>query len=161
MLYGSAKKNILTKVIKVSTPIQYYTFRYSIFKAKWCQLKSIIFNNNVRSRIPCPNFVIYKSLFLQVKNCFATIVNGLSLFQLSNGDLLFSQLAYNIYEVCKPRKTKLGQGVKNQGTLQEMFLLGSRLLEVAIQGTKLSAHYSLINFCFLLYFQDRSRAGKA
>ena len=37
--------------------------------------------------------------------------NKLQLFQLSNGDLLFSEYAYSIYKVRKPRMTKLGQGV--------------------------------------------------
>ena len=61
----------------------------------------------------CPNFghpaltsSFTKYKFLQMKNSFATIVNGLSvlkLFQLSNGDLCFSQHAYSI---CKERKTQ-------------------------------------------------------
>ena len=54
---------------------------------------------NLRSspgRVACPNFghpSFTKYKFLQVKNSFATIVNGLSglkLFQLSNGYLFFS-----------------------------------------------------------------------
>ena len=52
---------------------------------------------------------LQKNFFLQVKNSFATIVNGLSvlkLFQLSSDDLLFSQHAYSIYKVRKPRKKK-------------------------------------------------------
>ena len=51
---------------------------------------------------------------MQVKNSFATLVNELSvlkLFQLSNGDLLFSKHDYSLYKVRKPRMTKLGQGV--------------------------------------------------
>ena len=35
----------------------------------------------------------------------------LKLFQLSNGDLLFSKHDYSLYKVGKPRITKLGQGV--------------------------------------------------
>ena len=35
----------------------------------------------------------------------------LKLFQLSNGDLLFSKHDYSLYKVRKPRMTKLGQGV--------------------------------------------------
>ena len=49
-----------------------------------------------------------------VKNSFAIRVNELSvwkLFQLSNGDLLFSNHDYSLYKVRKPRMTKLGQGV--------------------------------------------------
>ena len=41
-------------------------------------------------------------------------MNGLSvlkLFQRSNGDLKFSEHAYSIYKVRKPRMTELGQGV--------------------------------------------------
>ena len=41
------------------------------------------------------------------------IVKGSSdfkLFQLLNGDLLFSKHAYSIYKVRKPKMTKLGQG---------------------------------------------------
>ena len=41
-------------------------------------------------------------------------MNGLSvlkLFQCSNGDLKFSEHAYSIYKVRKPRMTELGQGV--------------------------------------------------
>ena len=41
----------------------------------------------------------------------------LKLFQLSNCDLFFSQHAYSIYKVRKPRITKLGQGVRRKGTL--------------------------------------------
>ena len=75
-------------------------------------------------RVVCPNFgrpvltlSFTKYKLFQVKNCFATIMHGLSalkLFQLSNGNLLFSQHAYiySIYKVCKPRLTKLGQGVE-------------------------------------------------
>ena len=68
----------------------------------------------------CPNFghpaltaLFTKYKFLQVKNSFAIIVNGSSVFkllQLSNGDLLFSKHAYSIYKVRKPRMTTLGQG---------------------------------------------------
>ena len=50
-----------------------------------------------------------------MKNSFATILNELSvlkLFQLLNGDLLFSQHAYSTYKVRKPRMTKLGQSVE-------------------------------------------------
>ena len=53
--------------------------------------------------------------FLEVKNNFATIlteVSVLKLFQLSNGDLLFSLHAYSNYKVRKPKMTKLGQGVE-------------------------------------------------
>ena len=35
----------------------------------------------------------------------------LKLFQLSNGDLLFSKHGYSLCKVRKPRMTKLGQGV--------------------------------------------------
>ena len=52
------------------------------------------------------SFTKYK--FLQVKKCFGTSVNGLSvlkLFQLSNGDYR------NIYKMLKSRMKKLGQGV--------------------------------------------------
>ena len=35
----------------------------------------------------------------------------LKLFQLSNGDLLFSKQDYSLYKARKPRMTKLGQGV--------------------------------------------------
>ena len=51
---------------------------------------------------------------MQVKNSFATRVNELSvlkLFQLSNGDVLFSKHDYSLYKVREPRMTKLGQGV--------------------------------------------------
>ena len=41
----------------------------------------------------------------------------LKLFKLSNGDLLFLEHAFNnIYKVCKPRMTKLGQEVRSKGT---------------------------------------------
>ena len=40
------------------------------------------------------------------------VLSVLKLFQLSNGDLLFSLLVYSIYKVCDPRMTKLGQGVE-------------------------------------------------
>ena len=76
------------------------------------------------SRVVCPYFghpaltpSYTKYKFLQVKNSFATLVNELSvlkLFQLSNGDLLFSKHDYSLYIVYnarKPRMTKLGQGV--------------------------------------------------
>ena len=53
-----------------------------------------------KTRGVCPKFghpgltlLFTKFRFMQVKNCFATIVNGLSvlkLLELSNGDLLFS-----------------------------------------------------------------------
>ena len=49
-----------------------------------------------------------------MKNSFATLVNVLSvlkLFQLSNGNLLFSKHDYSLYKARKPRMTKLGQGV--------------------------------------------------
>ena len=72
-------------------------------------------------RVVCPNFghPALKSSFtkfksMQVKNSFATRVNKLSvlkLYQLSNGDLLFSKHDYSLYKVGKPRMTKLGQGV--------------------------------------------------
>ena len=51
---------------------------------------------------------------MHVKNSFATRVNELSvlkLFQLSNGDLLFSKHDYSLYKVRKPGMTKLGWGV--------------------------------------------------
>ena len=67
---------------------------------------------------------------MQVKNSFATIVNGLSvlkLFQLSNDDLLFSQHAYSIYKVRKLKITKLGQGVRSQGTLPYLYCYYIRL----------------------------------
>ena len=69
----------------------------------------------------CPNFghpaltpSFTKYNFFQVKNCFATLVNELSvlkLFQLSNGVLLFSKHDYSLYKARKPRMTKLGHGV--------------------------------------------------
>ena len=69
----------------------------------------------------CPNFghpaltpTFTKYNFLQVKNSFATLENELSvlkLFQLSNGNLLFSKHDYSLYKARKPRITKLGQGV--------------------------------------------------
>ena len=75
-------------------------------------------NSIPANRVVCPNFghpaltqSFTKYQFLQVKNSFAIIVNGLSvfkLFQLFNGDILFSQHAYSIYKVRKPRITKLG-----------------------------------------------------
>ena len=55
-----------------------------------------------------------------MKNSFAATVNelcALKLFQLSNGDLSISLHAFSIYKVLKPRITKLGQDVRNQGTL--------------------------------------------
>mgnify|MGYP000279282549 CR=1 FL=1 len=73
------------------------------------------------TRVVCPNFghpaltpsfTKYKNF--QMKNSFATLVNELSvlkLFQLSNGDLLFSKHDYSLYKARKPRMTKLGQGV--------------------------------------------------
>ena len=67
---------------------------------------------NFRHPALTPSFTKYK--FLQVKNSFATLVNELSvlkLFQLSNGDLLFSKHDYSLYKARKPRMTKLGQGV--------------------------------------------------
>ena len=55
---------------------------------------------------------------LQVKNCFTTIVNWLSvltLFQLSIGDFFYIRSMpttyLRMYKVCKPKITKLGQGV--------------------------------------------------
>ena len=73
------------------------------------------------TRVVCPNFghpaltpSFTKYRFLQVKKSFATLVNELSvlkLFQLSNGDLLFSKHDYSLYKARKPRMTKLGQGV--------------------------------------------------
>ena len=72
-------------------------------------------------RVVCPNFrhpaltpSFTKYKFLQLKTSFATLVNGISvlkLFQLSNGDLLFSKHEYSLYNARKPRMTKLGQGV--------------------------------------------------
>ena len=69
----------------------------------------------------CPNFghpaltsSFTKYIFLEVTNSFATLVNELSvlkLFQLSNGDVLFSKHDYSLYKARKPRMTKLGQGV--------------------------------------------------
>ena len=59
-----------------------------------------------------PSFTKYE--FVQMKNSFATLVKELSvlkLFQLSNGDLLFSKNDYSLYKARKPRMTKLGQGV--------------------------------------------------
>ena len=73
-------------------------------------------SQTTRIRLAIPeqlNDTKYK--FLQVKNSFITILNGrsvLKLFQLSNGDLLFSYNAYSIYKVHKTRMTKLGQGVE-------------------------------------------------
>ena len=70
----------------------------------------------------CPNFGLpaltlsfTKYDFLQVKNSFAIfgyVQSVLKLFQLSNGDLLFSYYAYSTYKVNKTRMTKLGQGVE-------------------------------------------------
>ena len=78
-------------------------------------------------RVVCPNFghpaltsSFTKYKFLQVKNSFATIVNGLSvlkLFQLSNGDLLLKHLQI---KVRKPRMTKLGQGVRKDNSLNHI-----------------------------------------
>ena len=47
------------------------------------------------------------------ENNFAAIVDELSvlkMFQLSNGVLILSWLAYILYKVREPRMTKLGQG---------------------------------------------------
>ena len=73
-------------------------------------------------RVMCPNFghpaltsSLPKYKILQTKNSFATIENGLSvlkLFQLSNGDVLFSYHADSIYKVHEPKMTKLGQGIE-------------------------------------------------
>ena len=61
--------------------------------------KHEINSSGVVYRVVCPNFghpaltFIHKIYFLKTKDSFATIVNGLSvlkLFQLSNGELLFS-----------------------------------------------------------------------
>ena len=78
--------------------------------------------NPFESRVVCPNFghrvltsSFTKYTFLQVKNSLAIIVNELSiltLFQLLNGDLLFSQHAYSIYKVHEPRMTKFRQVVE-------------------------------------------------
>ena len=75
----------------------------------------------MNNRVVCPNFghpaltpSFTKYKFLQVKNSFETLVNELSVlkvFQLSNGDLLFSKHDYSLYKARKPRMTKLGQGV--------------------------------------------------
>ena len=66
-------------------------------------MKDLVNKNSLYSwiRVVCPNFghpaltpSFTKYKFLQVKNSFATLVNELSvlkLFQLSNGDLLFSK----------------------------------------------------------------------
>ena len=61
---------------------------------------SKLWKETKKTRIACPNFghpaqtlSFTKHKFLQVKNNFETIMNGLptlKLFQLSNGDLLFS-----------------------------------------------------------------------
>ena len=68
-----------------------------------------------------------------MKNSFATLVNELSvlkLFQLSNGDLLFSKHDYSLYKARKPRMTTFGQGV----------------------GVR--AHYSIYPLTYLLYLEE-------
>ena len=59
-------------------------------------------------------------------------MNGLSvlkLFQCSNGDLKFSEHAYSIYKVGKPRMTELGQGVgvRAHYPTQGWFMVSSRV----------------------------------
>ena len=102
---------VYTLALKTHVGMSIDTWRYF---AGWCDKVS---------RVACPNsehpaltssFKKYK--FLQMKNSFATIANGLSvlkLFQLSIGDLLFSYHAYSIYKVRKPRITKLGLGIRS------------------------------------------------
>ena len=83
-------------------------------------LQDEMFRNNhlpILIREVCPGFghpaltsSFTKCKILQVKNSFAKIMNGLTvlkLFRISTGDLLFSQHAYSIYKVLKPRMTKL------------------------------------------------------
>ena len=94
---------------------------------------------------------------MQVKNSFATRVNELSvlkLFQLSNGDLLFSKHDYSLYKVCKPRMTKLGQGV---GTLP---------YRIEVQQSLIFSINFAISFCTppptnTLYKKELTYPGKA
>ena len=81
----------------------------------------------------CPNFghpaltsAFTKYKLLEVKNSFATLVNVLSvlkLFQLSNGDSLFSKPDYSLYKARKPKMTKLGQGVGVRAHYPTMYML--------------------------------------
>ena len=93
-----------------------------------------------KDRVVCPNFrhpalthSFTKYNFFQMKNSFATLVNELSvlkLFQLSNGDLLFSKHDYNLYKARKPRMTKLGQGVGVRAHYPIQFLFTKGVSEI-------------------------------
>ena len=63
-----------------------------------------IYHGHWVTRVVCPNFVINKNI---------------NFFQLSSGDLIFSQHAYSIFKVRKPRITKIGQGVRSQSRVSK------------------------------------------
>ena len=112
-LQASDMNRILEAVIKAKESFKDAAKDSSLARIKVTMI--VCFNFGQWHPALTSSFTKYK--FLQVKNSFATIVNGLlvlKLFQLSNGDLLFSQQACRISKVCKPRMTKLGHIVEGR-----------------------------------------------
>ena len=78
----------------------------------------------------------------------------LNLVQLTNGDLLFSLQAYNIYEVSEPRMAKLGQGVRTWGTLPLIIFILKNIHSNPALKSKKYLHQSTVPL-LLNHFKER------